>query len=115
MTPSPSSTVGHDLFAQVIAGARVSMLVGFATVLIAGVLGSLLGDILPSSVGPLLVLAAGQFGLVIVAEASLSYLGLGTPPTVPSWGVTVASPRRPPTPRTNWNGCACCWRRRGPA
>lgn len=174
--------VGRDLLAQVIAGARVSMLVGLVTVLVAGVLGSLLGllagyvggwvdslvmriadvqlafpsillailiaavigpslpnviftlaitrwvvfarvaragaltlrerefvdaakvlgasrwrvltgDILPSALGPLLVLATSQFGLVIVAEAALSYLGLGTPPSSPSWGVTIANGR----------------------
>ena len=50
-------------------------------------------EILPSSLGPLLVLVTTQFGLVIVAEAALSYLGLGTPPDVPSWGLTIANGR----------------------
>jgi peptide/nickel transport system permease protein len=50
-------------------------------------------EILPSSVGPLLVLVTTQFGLVIVAEAALSYLGLGTPQSVPSWGLTIANGR----------------------
>jgi peptide/nickel transport system permease protein len=174
--------VGHDVLAQVISGARISMLVGLVTVVVAGVLGSLLGlaagyaggwfdslvmriadvqlafpsillailiaavigpsvtnviftlaitkwvifarvarasalalrerdyvdaarvlgasrwqiltgDILPGALGPLLVLATSQFGLVIVAEASLSYLGLGTPQSTPSWGLTIAQGR----------------------
>lgn len=174
--------VGRDLFAQVLQGARVSIVVGVATVVLAGALGTLLGlvsgyvggrldalimriadiqlafpsillailiaavigpsvvnviftlaitkwvvfarmarssalairerehvaaakvlgasgwrilwqEILPSSVGPLLVLVTTQFGLVIVAEAALSYLGLGTPQSLPSWGLTIANGR----------------------
>jgi len=30
---------------------------------------------------------------VILAEASLSFLGLGTPASTPSWGVTIANGR----------------------
>lgn len=33
-----------------------------------------------------LVQASASFALAILAEAALSYLGLGTPPTVPTWG-----------------------------
>jgi peptide/nickel transport system permease protein len=50
-------------------------------------------DILPGALGPLLVLVTAQFGLVIVAEASLSYLGLGTPASMPSWGLTISAGR----------------------
>lgn len=174
--------VGRDLFGQVVHGARVSLIVGFATVFIAGILGALAGifagfrggwldelimrladiqlalpafllailiatvlgpsvvnvvitlaltrwvvfarvargstvavrerefvdsarilgasrwrlmrrHILPLAITPLLVVATTQFGLVILAEASLSFLGLGVPPDVPSWGQTVASGR----------------------
>lgn len=49
--------------------------------------------ILPSASTPLVVVATVQFGLVIVAEASLSFLGLGTPPATPSWGLTIANGR----------------------
>ncbi len=34
-----------------------------------------------------------EFGLVILAEASLSFLGLGTPLDQPSWGLTIANGR----------------------
>ena len=50
----------------------------------------LLRHILPSIRTPLLVLASVQFGLVILSEASLSFLGLGVPRSVPSWGQTIA-------------------------
>ena len=36
------------------------------------------------------MLASHEFGQVIVLEASLSYLGLGVQPPLPSWGLMVA-------------------------
>ena len=42
--------------------------------------------ILPNIIGPILVLAAIDLPFVIVAEAGLSFLGLGVPPPNPSWG-----------------------------
>ena len=56
--------------------------------------GRLLGrHILPSTIAPLAVIATVEVGLVIIAEASLSFLGLGTPPDQPSWGLIVANGR----------------------
>lgn len=49
--------------------------------------------ILPACVAPILVIATLDIGSVILAEASLSFLGLGTPPSTPSWGITVARGR----------------------
>lgn len=40
----------------------------------------------PNVLPVVLVQSSASFGLAILAEASLSYLGLGTPPTTPSWG-----------------------------
>jgi peptide/nickel transport system permease protein len=42
--------------------------------------------ILPNIAGQLIVQATIQFALAIVAEAGLSYVGLGTQPPTPSWG-----------------------------
>lgn len=42
--------------------------------------------ILPNIIGPIVVLAAIDLPFVIVAEAGLSFLGLGIPPPDPSWG-----------------------------
>ena len=41
---------------------------------------------LPNIASPLIVQATIQFALAILAEAGLSYLGLGTQPPQPSWG-----------------------------
>ncbi len=45
--------------------------------------------ILPSLAGPLAVQATFGFAGAIVAEASLSFLGLGTQPPTPSWGAML--------------------------
>lgn len=46
--------------------------------------------ILPNIMGPLIVLATAGFGTAILAEASLSFLGVGTPPPQPSWGTMLS-------------------------
>ncbi|MHC4047947.1 ABC transporter permease [Bradyrhizobium sp. 23AC] len=42
--------------------------------------------ILPNVMPPVIVLFTTRVGAVILAEASLSFLGLGVPPPAPSWG-----------------------------
>jgi ABC-type dipeptide/oligopeptide/nickel transport system permease subunit len=42
--------------------------------------------VLINVVGPLTIIASVTFATAILAEASLSFLGLGTPPPNPSWG-----------------------------
>jgi peptide/nickel transport system permease protein len=49
--------------------------------------------IVPFTLTPLVVIATVELGLVILAEASLSFLGLGTTPAAPSWGLTIANGR----------------------
>jgi peptide/nickel transport system permease protein len=53
----------------------------------------LLRHVLPATLTPLIVIATVEVGLVIISEASLSFLGLGTPPDQPSWGLIVANGR----------------------
>ncbi len=53
----------------------------------------LLRHILPTTLTPLIVIATVEVGLVIISEASLSFLGLGTPPDQPSWGLIIANGR----------------------
>ena len=49
--------------------------------------------ILPNIVNTLIVLATLQLGLVILLEASLSFLGVGLSPPTPAWGLMVADGR----------------------
>lgn len=177
-----TDSVGRDLLRQVISGARVSLVVGAATVLLAGLVGTLIGlacgylggsidalfmriadiqlslpsfllamliagalgpsitnvvitlaltrwvvfarivrgttmsvrgreyvesatvlgvrplalirrHILPAAYTPLTVVATVQFGLVILAESSLSFLGFGSPDSTPSWGLIISDGR----------------------
>jgi peptide/nickel transport system permease protein len=44
------------------------------------------GHVLPNIASVLIVQATNQFATAIVAEAGLSFLGLGTQPPMPSWG-----------------------------
>jgi peptide/nickel transport system permease protein len=48
-----------------------------------------LRHILPNSVAPLIVQATTSFPVAILAEAALAYLGLGTQPPHPSWGLML--------------------------
>ena len=42
--------------------------------------------VLPNVLGPVVVIAAGNFASAILTEAGLSFLGLGAQPPIPSWG-----------------------------
>lgn len=50
-------------------------------------------SILPNILAPLIVIASFNIASVILAEASLSFLGLGVPPDVPTWGAMLAESR----------------------
>jgi peptide/nickel transport system permease protein len=50
--------------------------------------------ILPNLVSPLLVQASFVFAFAQLAAASLDFLGLGAPPTIPSWGNMLAESRQ---------------------
>ena len=45
--------------------------------------------ILPNVIGPVLVIATITLALAIIAEATLSFLGVGAPPTEPSLGTLI--------------------------
>ncbi len=51
--------------------------------------GIMLGHILPNVLGPVLVIATISLALAIIAEATLSFLGVGAPPTQPSLGTLI--------------------------
>jgi peptide/nickel transport system permease protein len=53
----------------------------------------MLRHVAPATLTPLVVIATVEVGLVIISEASLSFLGLGTPPDQPSWGLIVSNGR----------------------
>ncbi|MCC6716297.1 MAG: ABC transporter permease [Acetobacteraceae bacterium] len=53
----------------------------------------ILKHILPNTFAPVLVLATFLCASAMIAEATLSFIGAGTPPIVPSWGNIMAEGR----------------------
>jgi peptide/nickel transport system permease protein len=49
--------------------------------------------VLPNALPPILVLATSLFGWVILSESALSFLGVGVPPPLPTWGNMLSSAR----------------------
>ncbi|WP_085904381.1 ABC transporter permease [Kiloniella majae] len=49
----------------------------------------LIRHILPNVMGPVLVIATIQLALAVITEATLSFLGVGVPPTSPSLGTLI--------------------------
>jgi peptide/nickel transport system permease protein len=78
------------VFARVTRGAALAMwsrdFVRAAIALGRAPIGITVRHVLPNIASVLIVQATIQFAVAILAEASLSYLGLGTQPPMPSWG-----------------------------
>jgi len=53
----------------------------------------MLVHIFPNIINPLIIVMTMAVGFMILAEAGLSYLGIGIPPPDPSWGSMVADGR----------------------
>lgn len=49
--------------------------------------------IIPNTISPLLVQLTSVFAYAVLAEATLSYLGVGLPPPTPSWGSIISDGR----------------------
>jgi peptide/nickel transport system permease protein len=85
-------------FSRVVRGSTLSVIaeqyVEAARATGAGPLRLILRHILPNVAAPVIVQASLSFSTAILAEATLSYLGLGTQPPEPSWGTMLASGRK---------------------
>jgi len=153
-----SDELGRDVLSRLIYGARISLLVAISSVVLSGILGSILGmlaafyrgwtetiimrlanvvivlaltrwpryarvaygqtlsvanmpyvrlsrfmgagwlrllwrHILPNIAGALIVVATLEFGLMVLFEAGLSFLGLGVQPPTASWGAMLSTGR----------------------
>lgn len=53
----------------------------------------MVSEILPNITASVIVLATLKVGYLIVLEASLSFLGVGIPPTIPAWGSMISEGR----------------------
>jgi len=83
---------------RIIRGATLStkenMYVRAADAIGASTLKLLVRHILPNIMAPIIILFTTRIAAIILAEASLSFLGLGIPPPAPSWGAMLSSTGR---------------------
>lgn len=54
-------------------------------------LGNLVKHVVPNAIAPVIVTATVNLGVFIVAEATLSFLGVGLPPSAVSWGIDISN------------------------
>ena len=89
---------GWPQIARITRGAVMSVrsadFVTAATALGAPPRAALLRHALPNAVAPIIVTATVALGTFIVAEATLSFLGIGLPPSTVSWGADIAMAQR---------------------
>jgi peptide/nickel transport system permease protein len=87
------SLLGWAPYARLIRGEALRLremdFVGQARVIGASPFRIMLKHIFPNIINPLIILMTLQIGLLIITEASLSFLGVGIPPPAPSWGNMV--------------------------
>ena len=88
---------GWVTYARVVRGQVLSFrekeFVEAARALGAGDLRIMVRHILPNTFASLIVIASFAVAATILTEAALSFLGLGVPPSVPTWGGMVADGR----------------------
>jgi peptide/nickel transport system permease protein len=84
-------------YARVIRGEVLSLrereFVQLAEIAGASRLRVIIRHILPNVLNTTMVLASLTIGVVIIAEASLSFLGVGVPPPEPAWGLMLSEAR----------------------
>jgi peptide/nickel transport system permease protein len=85
------------IFARVTRGAVISVrgreYVTAARALGKGPMGIMARHVLPNSLGPIIVQTSLSLAFAILAEAALSFFGLGTQPPDPSWGRMLSEGR----------------------
>jgi peptide/nickel transport system permease protein len=73
--------------------AREEVYIRASRALGSGPLRIMFSDILRNIMSPIVVQLTVVFSAAVVAEASLSFLGLGVPPPLPSWGRDLSDAR----------------------
>jgi peptide/nickel transport system permease protein len=64
----------------------------------------ILKHLMPNCLAIYLILATYYLGFAIIVEASLSFLGVGVPPDVPSWGGMLTAAAQGHVTRAPWAG-----------
>lgn len=91
------SVVRWAAFARIMRGTVLSLkeqeYVESACAVGAGSMRIMFHHIFPNTVSPIIVIATSQVGLQMLAEAALSFLGLGIAPPQASWGTIISQGR----------------------
>jgi peptide/nickel transport system permease protein len=58
--------------------------------------------VLPNVLPAIIIVASNALGVVILAEAAVSFLGYGVPPPLPSWGAMLSATGRSYMVRAPW-------------
>jgi peptide/nickel transport system permease protein len=58
--------------------------------------------VLPNVLAPIIIVASNAIGVIILAEAAVSFLGYGVPPPQPSWGGMLSATGRSHMVRAPW-------------
>ena len=82
------------LVRSAVMGAKQNVYVDAAHALGASNSRILIRHILPNVFAPVIIIFTIAMGAVIIAEATLSFLGFGIPPPAPSWGGMLSGPGR---------------------
>ena len=88
---------------SVVLSTRTMEFVQAARALGANDLRILFRHIAPQTFAPVMIIMTAGFGLAIIIESSLSFLGLGTPPPNPAWGAMLSGPTLQNVERAPWN------------
>ena len=85
---------GSRVVRSAVIGIKENVYVEAATAIGCGTPRILVRHILPNIMAPLIILFTTRMPAIILAEASLSFLGYGIPPPTPSWGGMLSGPGR---------------------
>ena len=92
------TTFGWPQIARITRGAVMSVknadFITAAKALGASRIATLVRHVMPNAAAPIIVTATVALGTFIVAEATLSFLGIGLPPEITSWGADIAKAQR---------------------
>ena len=85
---------GSRVIRSAVIGIKGNVYVEAANAIGCSTAGTLFRHILPNIMAPIIILFSIGVGSAILAEASLSFLGFGLPPPIPSWGGMLSSEGR---------------------
>jgi peptide/nickel transport system permease protein len=85
---------GSRVIRSAVIGVKTNTYISAADAIGSGPIRTMMRHILPNILAPIIISFTLGVGNAILSEASLSFLGLGLPPNVPSWGSMLSNEGR---------------------